>query len=100
MPAVPGKTVVHNGVECDVYKRAYANGRPALQLVERGTGEPYCAATVNLPDVAAADGEVFVKDYAENHGVLAAMVLAGVVGPSRGEVPVGFVSAHRCPLLV
>lgn len=100
MPPVPDKTVVHNSVSCVVHKRVYQNGRTALQLAERDTGEPYCTATVNLPDVALATDEVFVKDYSENAGVLAALVAAGVVGPSLAEVAVGHVSAHRCKLLV
>lgn len=80
MPKIPDVTVVHKDTACDLYVDRYAdNGRVALRLVERATGEPWARATTNLPDAPLGEGEVFIKDYAENEGMLAALELAGVV---------------------
>lgn len=92
-------TVWFQGSQLSVVLRAYANGRPALQLVTPD-GEPYATATVNLPEQECPPGFVFVKDYAENAGLLEALVSAGVVDPPVAERRAGFAVVPVCRLLV
>jgi hypothetical protein len=54
--------------------------------------------TVNLPEVHLDPDEVLIKDYAENEGVLASLVNAGIVA-HRSNVPCGRVKAALCGVL-
>jgi hypothetical protein len=57
-------------------------------------------ATTNLPGADLADGEVFIKDWSDNGGMLAALVAAKVVEPTGRTVKSGFVRVPACRLLV
>lgn len=79
----------------------YPNGDTALQFFSR-TGEPLATCTVNLEAYGhrPQPGNIIVKDYAENKGMLRALQEEGVVGlPIRvfsfGHIPNG---AYECPL--
>ncbi|MEC9362388.1 MAG: hypothetical protein VYC42_04110 [Pseudomonadota bacterium] len=89
---------------CHTVWLSYGNGRLALELVAVGdedcfAGEPIATATVNLNAPLAA-GEIFVKDYAENEGMLDALIHAGVVEADHTPMPVGPFGADcaRCRL--
>ena len=55
----------------------YDNGRAALRLI--GKMGPIATCTVNLFDKKMEQDEVAIKDYAENEGMLDALMDAGVV---------------------
>lgn len=100
---VDGVTVTHKGTDCDLYVGRYAEGMGvALQLVERATGEPWTKATVNIPEMAHAllPGQVFVKDWSENEGVMAALEQAGVARRTDRFVNTGYVRATIADLLL
>lgn len=87
-------------VECIVAIERYAhNDRVALELCDVD-GECVAVATVNLPLVPCPDDHVFIKDYSENSGILAALVDAKVIGPAIRVVNAGFTYAHECKLLM
>lgn len=100
MNKIPDITVTHNGTDCDLYAGRYYTGGVALQLVERSTGEPWATATVNLPDEAdrLGPGEVFIKDYSENAGMMDTLVLAGVVTRAGRYVRSGYVDIEIAQL--
>ena len=77
----------------------YSNGRPALLLVDAVNGEPIAKATVNLPDEPLLPGEVFIKNWHENEGMLKALEKYGIVEPI-GMVDTGRTKAIKCRLLV
>jgi len=85
--------------DCVVELGRYNNGRPALILNDAHDGEQVAVATVNLPNEPAGDHEVFIKDYSENEGILAALEAAGVVKATGGKVGSDFVDIHRVELL-
>lgn len=97
------KQVEFLGRRCDLRELKYGNGRLALELViaegQEGEGEPMAVATVNLPDVRVPDGAVFIKDYAENAGMMNALAEAGVIGPPLFNVTSGFVVIPCCQYL-
>jgi hypothetical protein len=93
------KTVRFADRDCVVEKSRYTNGRPALVLNDPRDGEQIAVATVNLPDVPAGPNEVFIKDYSENAGMLAALEAAGVVRATGDVARSGFVTIPRCELL-
>lgn len=92
------KTVRFRDWDCIVEKRHYANGRPALQLVNASDGSPVATATVNMPDHPAGPNHVFIKDYSENEGMLAALIEAGVVRDMSMRIMSGFVEVPICEL--
>ncbi|HMA35898.1 MAG TPA: hypothetical protein VKY74_15650 [Chloroflexia bacterium] len=89
------------GWRCRVARLRYPNGRIALQLLTADEdAAPVATATVNVPEVPLAADEVLIKDYAENTGILAVLVQVGIVAPTGRVVPVGFVQAPVCRLLI
>ena len=93
------KTVRFLGYECVVEKTRYANGRPALILNDAHTGEEVAVATVNLPGISVGPNYVFIKDYSENEGMLAALEATGIVRSTNVMASSGFVSVPICELL-
>jgi hypothetical protein len=81
-------------------KHKYANGRTALTLVDADDGEQVACATVNLPEQQLAPGEVFVKTWSENEGMLDFLLKNRIVEDMGREVPTGYVTARVCKLLV
>lgn len=69
----------------------YGNGRVGLQLMAANSGEPVAVATVNIPSEELSDGEVIIKDYSENEGVLAFLQGEGIVGDVIREISTGYV---------
>lgn len=76
----------------------YNNGRTALSLIEKDTGEPIAKATINIPDVNISEGDVFIKNYSENAGMLDALIEAKVIFPPFRCEEVGMAIAHVCTL--
>jgi hypothetical protein len=79
----------------------YRDGSIALQATDE-YGQPLCKPTVSLVDYGEkpADGNVFIRDYAENEGMLKALQDAGIIGAAIREVPCGFATAYECPLIM
>ena len=93
------KTIRFRHWDCLVEKTTYRNGRPALILNDVHSGEQIAVATVNLPNVPAGRNDVFIKDYSENEGMLAALQSAGVVRVTGDMVHCGCAQVPRCELL-
>lgn len=81
-----------------ITKTTYPNGSTALVL-KGVAGEQLAVATVALSELPG-EGNVFIKDWSENEGILKALQDAGVVGPVIRSVPTGFVTAQEVKLLV
>lgn len=96
--ATPGMVQFH-GIDCEVEQRVYANGRMALVLVDAKDREQVAVATVNLPEAPLRPGEVFIKDYSENEGMLAALEKAGIVQATGETVRLGFVEVAVAKVL-
>ena len=72
------KTIQFLGYNGYVEFSQYPNGRTAI-LLKCDDGSPLATATINLPEVELNDGEVIIKNYSENSGIVNALVNAGVV---------------------
>jgi len=91
-------TVKHMNVVCRVEKQEYRNGGVALQLYEVATGEPWATATCWIRGLE--EGEVAVKNYSENEGMLTALVNGGIVAEPHMYVASGWVHIPVCKLLI
>jgi len=98
--------VVFNGWKCHIVKSEYKNGGTAL-LLKAAQAYPeqdihedddIAVASVWLP--AIKEGEVAIKDYSENEGMLQCLRDAGVVSEPVCWEHSGFVDIPICKLLI
>ena len=84
--------------------RRYANGRKAIQLLGADPssnfhGEVVAVATVNIEGAPLDQrGEVLIKDWNENEGMLESLVAAGLIFWPHSVARTGRVLADRCKL--
>ncbi|MCA9178404.1 MAG: hypothetical protein KDB14_28280 [Planctomycetales bacterium] len=80
-------TVRFGGWNCRVVLQSYADGQhPLLRLIDVDDMASVARATVHLPGAELAEDELLVKDYAENEGVLEALIAAGLVEPTGRHI--------------
>ena len=65
--------------KCNVLMERYEHDEMSLSLVDPTDYSRICRATSNLTDSCSASNEVLIKDYAENAGVLDALVDTGLL---------------------
>ena len=94
---------------CNVRIDRYPSGQNLIQLIAFGgpnDGEYWATASINMPGYTLEKDEVIIKDYSENHGMLEALVKAGIVQeivyPDGGQkvIPSGFVYVPVCKMLM
>src|SRR4051812_37940010 len=86
--------------ECTLDFQRYDNGRIGLVLLDARDAEEVAVATVNVPEAHLGENQVLIKDYSENHGMLAALERAGILRATGRSVRSGFTEIHICDLLV
>lgn len=86
---------------CNIELGTYTNGRTSIALNEIGTGEPVIVATVNIPTYAdLKPNEVLIKNYSENHGIMNALIIEGVISKPIHKFKHGFITVNVCELLI
>lgn len=87
--------------EVQIHIEWYYNSRPCIQLMSPMEEapemlEPYMTASTNLPDSPCPEGEVFIKNYSENEGIVEWLVRAGVLMPEATYTVIsGYVTISR-----
>lgn len=94
------KTVKFKNWTCSVEKRQYSNGSTALVLNDVEDGQLVAKASINIPDLPLLEGQIVIKNYAENAGMLNALVEAKVVTAPIGTVQTGYEQSPICWLLI
>lgn len=73
----------------------YTNGRLAVQVLyfdeEMGCKAPFAKLTVNMLDIHLNEGEVLIKDWAENEPLVSHLEQEGYLIRTGREVSSGFV---------
>ena len=93
LPHIPPETLLPHRVrfldsDCLVLVERYeVGGRTCLELIIASDGELMTTATVNMPEEALGPGEVIIKDYSENEGIMQALADAGVLEDTGRSVP-------------
>jgi hypothetical protein len=87
--------------DIDISITQYADnaGGPAIILYAADTehnkrtdirpGEPIAVASVNTASMKVREGEVVIKDYSENRGILAFLRREGVISETGRSMPLG-----------
>lgn len=75
----------------------YPNGSPAWQFID-DDGQPLMKVTL-AADIKPKPGYIFIKDYSENAGIMAALVAAGIVKDTGVTFPVGHADAKIARVL-
>ena len=65
-------------------------------------GEPVSVATVCLSHIEEkpAEGNVFIKDWSENEGILKALQEAEIISEPVRRIKTGFCTAYECKFLL
>ena len=89
------------GFRCHVRHSTYlVNNRTALILTDVEDGADVAVATVNVPSEPLKPGEIILKTWSENDGILEALTEAGIVADTGRRVPCGHTEGVICRLLV
>ncbi|TXJ29032.1 MAG: hypothetical protein E6Q24_04970 [Chitinophagaceae bacterium] len=78
----------------------YPNCRLALELRTKNS-EPVCVATVNIPGEALLPGEIIIKNWGENEGILKWLQSQGIISAPKRKFSIGagFTYAYVVDLL-
>lgn len=78
----------------------YENHRLAIELISMNDHMPYAVATVNIPHANLNEGEVLIKNYSENEGILEVLEKEKIVERTGRTITSGFVTIDVCKLLI
>jgi len=93
------KTVTFNKKKLTVEISQYSsNGRPSIELFSK-QGEPWIVASVNIPELNIPEGHTFIRNYAENSGILEALCNQGIVQDTGRAFPSGYVKVNLVKIL-
>jgi hypothetical protein len=81
-----------------VRRESYPDNSPRIQLYDSFDGTPYATATTKIQE-NLEEGEVAVKDWSENEGILDFLVDHGFVESPHRYVEQGFVRIPICKLI-
>lgn len=83
---------------CSVSLLKYRNGHPAIKI-NQGF-HPIMTASVCLIDTPLPEGHIFIKNWAENEGILEELIRLKIIKDTGKTSPCGFVEANLCKLLI
>jgi hypothetical protein len=93
------KTINHKGFELTAQFAKYQNGQVAIKLTDNSDGFPYATATVCVEDNLLNEGEVAIKNYSENEGILESLIEAEVIEVPHAFIQSSFTKIPICKLL-
>lgn len=71
---------------------------PIIRLMDAEDGSQVAVASVNIPHYPLQEGEVTIKNWSENEGVLEFLIEQGVVDGPHAIAYSGYVGADVCRL--
>ena len=93
------KTINHNGFELIAQFTTYKNGQVAIKLTDNSDGFPYTTATVCIEDDLLNEGEVAIKDYSENEGILNSLIESDIIDHPHAFIWTGHIRVPICKIL-
>lgn len=92
-------TITFNGETLTVVIGKYQKPTNIAIVLYDAHGLPYMRASSN-PEYTLEKGEVAIKDWSENRGILEALIEARIVEDTGATIPSGFVDLILCRLLI
>ena len=92
------KTINHNGFELTAQFAKYKNGQVAIKLTDNSDGFPYATATVCIEDDLLNEGEVAIKDYSENEGILNSLIESDIIDHPHAFIWIGHIRVPICKI--
>ena len=97
------ETIYHEDFDGELIKlkvciEEYRKGGIAISLIDTETGEPCLTASTWVNGLQ--EGEVAIKNYSENQGILDNLILHGIVYKPHRSVQNGFVNIPICKLKI
>jgi hypothetical protein len=83
--------------------KSWYNSRPdqiALMAIDNEDGTPVATLTVCMVNENVNDGEVIIKSYSENEGMLEQLIEQKIVSEPLRIIRTGFVIVYVCKLLI
>jgi len=93
------KTISHKGYRLIPQYGNYQNGQIAIKLIDSSDGMIYAVGTVCVEDNLLKEGEVAIKDYSENEGILGSLIEADIIEPPHAFIQAEFVKIPICKLI-
>ena len=81
-----------------IKRETYKGGKVRLQLYDSKDGTPYATATASIKE-ELEPGEVAIKDWSENEGILDFLVQNKIVKDPHRFVESGYVKIPICELI-
>lgn len=83
------KKIKFRGIEYQVDKFRYHNGRVGLLLTETAVPNNTINCTVNLASSNINDDQVIIKNWGENQGLYTVLLDSGVIKSYSRRIPIG-----------
>jgi len=91
--------ITYNGIKLQLIWGSYPmTNHNSLKLLTE-ENEPYMVASTDVEHIELEPDEILIKNYAENTGILPALVKAGIVAKPHESVKSGFVKIDICQLI-
>ena len=92
-------TFKHNDFQLIAQFAKYANGQTAIKLIDAEDNFPFATATICVEDNLLKEGEVAIKDYSENEGILRSLIESDIVEPPHAFIQSSFTKIPICKLI-
>lgn len=76
----------------------YPNGQTRIQLYDVIDGMPYATATAPVEDGILKEGEVAIKDWSENAGILDSLIDGNIIEEPHAYIQSSYVKVPICKL--
>ena len=90
--------VIFRNWKCRVGLGQYYNGNLAILLVDAKDGGPVATASINMIEELLEEGEIVIKNYSENEGIVEALVIGGIINAPHRYIKTNFVQVPVCYL--
>ena len=92
-------TTSYGEFQLNVEFAKYKNDQVAIKLIDSSDGMPFATATLCVEDDLLKEGEVAIKDYSENEGILNSLIESNIVEPPHAFIQSNFVKIPICKLI-
>jgi|APGre2960657505_1045072.scaffolds.fasta_scaffold37011_2 hypothetical protein len=86
-----------NNIDVVIDIKNYEN-TTIIRLIDAEDGSPYATASKYVPDFELNQGEILIKNYSENVGILEFLIENNIVSDTGKKLNSGYIQLHICIL--